>query len=128
MSEVNQVFVVAVAAFDYDDSNYHTTAGYDVKSIHKSRETAHTAAMVMARELVDQIMSGRYEGIEGTLIDMYEREGSPLRGKITEIVNANWFERKDIVDRIITSDDRETMSKAMIELDYVAITKQTLVD
>jgi hypothetical protein len=125
---MSEVFVVAVAAFDYDDNNYYTTEGYDVKSIHKSRETAHTAAMVMARELVDQIMSGAYEGIEGILIDMYERQSSPLHDKLTEIVAANWSDRKDIVDRVITSDDRETMSKAMIELDYVAITKQTLVD
>jgi hypothetical protein len=125
---MSEVFVVAVAAFDYDDNNYYTTEGYDVKSIHKSRETAHDSAMVMARELVDQIMEGGYEGIEGTLIDMYEREGKPLHDKLTEIVAANWLDRKDIVDRVITSDDRDTMAKAMIELDYVSITKQTLVD
>jgi hypothetical protein len=125
---MSEVFVVAVAAFDYDDNNYYTTEGYDVKSIHKSRETAHASAMIMARELVDQIMSGGYEGIEGILIDMYEREGNPLHGKINEIVAANWTDRKDIVDRVITKDDIDTMSKAMIELDYVAITKQTLVD
>ena len=125
---MSEVFVVAVAAFDYDDNNYYTTEGYDVKSIHKSRETAHDAAMVMARELVDQIMEGGYEGIEGILIDMYERDGNPLHGKINEIVAANWSDRKEIVGRVITNDDRETMAKAMIELDYVAITKHTLVD
>jgi hypothetical protein len=128
MREVFEVFVVAVASFDYDDNNYYTTEGYDVKSIHKSRETAHTAAMVMARELVEAIMEGAYEGMEGILIDMYEREGNPLHGKINEIVAANWSDRKDIVDRVITDDDRDTMAKAMIELDYVGIMKQTLVD
>jgi hypothetical protein len=126
MSEV--VYVVAVAAFDYDDNNYYTTEGYEVKSIHRSKETAHAAAMVMARELVDQIIDGGYEGIEGMLIDMYEREDKPLHDKLTEIVAANWSDREQIVSRVITNDDHETMAKAMIECNYVSIIKHTLVD
>jgi hypothetical protein len=114
MSEVF-VYVVVVAT---------TFNNYDVKSVHKSRETANASAMIMARELVDQIMEGGeggYEGIEGILIDMYKREGNPLHDKITEIVAANWSDRKEIVGRVITHDDIDTMAKAMIELNYVSI-------